>query len=151
MASRERSSIFARSSVPTALAVAAAVLAAIPLVISRLDGDADLDPYFAALVAAALAVGIAMRSAMDNPAAWLTARLVVVAWWGVALWAAFLLVYFETACGCSSPDPGSLPAPRVPTAVSTPSHLAAAYGGGILVALAAFGPMAPRSKAASEA
>ena len=70
-----------------------------------------------------------------------TARWIALAWWAVALWIAFLLAWFQTACGCSSPDPASLP-PQ-PTWLglgATAYHLAATYGGAVLVALAAFGP-----------
>ncbi|MDQ3128871.1 MAG: hypothetical protein M3Q66_10545 [Chloroflexota bacterium] len=126
------------------LAVVAAVLAAIPLVLSRLDGDGDLDPFFAALVVAALVIAFTAARAHGSQEARLIGRLIVGAWLMAGACAAFLLIWSQSTCGCSSPDPASLP--PLPTYVGLPAtafHLLATYGGGILVAFATFGPVAP--------
>lgn len=129
------------------LPVVAAVLAAIPLVLSRLDGDADLDPFFAILVAAALVIAVAVSRPPTNAVAWTTARLLTLTWLGAAAAAAYLLVMFQTACGCSMVDPVGLP--PLPTYLGLPAtafHLLATYGGGLIVALAVFLPAHQRRR-----
>ncbi len=121
------------------LAVVAAVLAAIPLVLSRLDGDADLDPFFAILVVGALLVAAIATSTRRGRTAFLATRLIATAWIGAALVAAVLLGMYQAACGCSRPDPASLP--PLSTALGLPAtafHVLATYGGGLLVAIVAF-------------
>lgn len=130
-----------RSAVRAALPVIAAGLAAIPLVLSRLDGDADLDPFFAILVVIALLSALAVSRAPTSRLARITGRALALAWLGAAVSAAFLLVMYQSACGCSMPDPAGLP--PLPTYVGLPAtafHLLATYGGGLLVALAVFVP-----------
>ncbi len=129
------------SSAQAALPLVAAALAAIPLVLSRLDGDADLDPFFAILVVAALAIAMAVSRPATNPVAWTTARLLTLAWLGAAVAAAYLLVMYQSACRCSMVDPAGLP--PLPTYLGLPTttfHLLATYGGGLHVALAVFLP-----------
>ncbi|MBA2721153.1 MAG: hypothetical protein H0U52_18215 [Chloroflexi bacterium] len=140
-----------RSNRAVGAALGAAVLAAIPLVLSGLDGDADLDPIFAALVVVALVVAaIAERPASRQVR--LVGRLLALSWIGVAVWAAFLLVWYQTACGCSSPDPASLPPPATYAGLpATAFHLLATFGGGLLVAFAAFGPAPLADEAAARA
>ena len=123
------------------LGVGAAVLAAIPLVLSRLDGDGDLDPFFAVLLVAALAIAaLTTPEGLRDPRRGLVAVALVVAWLGAAAWAGFLLAWFQTACGCSSPAPTAPPATGLDAVnFATISHVAATYGGGLLVALAVFG------------
>jgi drug/metabolite transporter (DMT)-like permease len=123
-----------------ALALAAAVLAAIPLVLSRLDGDSDLDPFFLVLVMAALAVAILMAQPAERRVARLAARGIALAWLATGVVIAVLLGMYQTACGCSRVEPSSLP--PVSTWAGLPAtafHLLATYGGGTLVAIAAFG------------
>ncbi len=129
------------SAVRAALPLIAAVLAAIPLVLSRFDGDADLDPFFAILVIAALVIAVEVSRAPTSPVARITGILLTLAWLGAAAAAAFLLVMYQTACGCSMVDPSSQP--PLPTYAGLPAttfHLLATYGGGLLVALAVFLP-----------
>jgi drug/metabolite transporter (DMT)-like permease len=130
-----------RPDVAAGAALLAAVLAAIPLVLSRLDGDADLDPFFAALVVAALVVAaIAARPTAGHQVR-LVGRRHALAWIGVAVWAAVLLGMYQSACACSTPDPSGLP--PVATYLGLPAtafHLLATYGGGLLVAFAALRP-----------
>jgi Trk-type K+ transport system membrane component len=124
------------------LALVAAVLAAIPLLLSRLDADGDLDPFFAVLVLVALFVALAATRERGSPAR-RGAMLLAVAWLGAGAAAAFLLVMYQTACGCSTPDLSAFP--PTPTYLgfsATTFHLIATYGGGPLVALAAFLPPA---------
>lgn len=130
-----------RLPVGSLLAIGAAVLAAIPLGLSRLDGDGDIDPFFAILVIASLAIAITTARADRSRPALLIGRLIAVAWLMAAAWAGFLLAMFQTACGCSMPDPAGLP--PLPTYAGLPAtafHLLATYGGGLLVGLAAFWP-----------
>ena len=142
----------ARSNLAVGAALVAAVLAALPLVLSRLDGDADLDPFFAALVVAALVVAAIAERPTASRQVRLVGRLLALAWIGVAVWAAFLLVMFQTACGCSSPDPASLPPPATYLGLpATAFHLLATYGGSLLVAFAAFHPAPPADEAATRA
>lgn len=113
------------------------MLAVIPLVLSRLDGDGDLDPFFAALVVAAITVAILLSVAPSRPAARLISWLIVLAWFAAGVTIAFLLVMYQSACGCSSPDPSSFPpAPTYAGMPATAYHLLATYGGGFLVAAA---------------
>ncbi len=120
-----------------ALALIAAGLAAVPLLISRLDGDADLDPFFLILVVASLLVAALLaRSPVGLPARYATKALAVT-WIVAAAWAAALLVNFQLACACSRPDPASLPAAPL-AGLATAFHVLATYGGGALVAIAAF-------------
>ena len=124
-----------------AMALVAAVLAVIPLLLSRVDGDADLDPFFAILVVAALVIAFTVSRPPRNRVAWAAGRLLALAWLGAAAWAAFLLAMYQTACGCSMPEPSSLP--PLPTYLGLPAtafHVLATYGGGLLVALAVFLP-----------
>ncbi|HET7701917.1 MAG TPA: hypothetical protein VFK35_00840 [Candidatus Limnocylindrales bacterium] len=119
------------------LALSAAVLAAIPLVLTRLDGDGDLDPFFAALVVAAITVAALISLASGRPVARLISWLIVLAWFAAGAVIAFLLVMYQSACGCSSPDPSSFPpAPTDWGLPATAFHLLATYGGGALLALA---------------
>ena len=127
-----------RSSVALGAALAAALLAGIPLVLSRLDGDSDLDPFFVLLVAAALAVAILPTVAPTQPAAKVVAWLIVVVWFAAAAVIAALLFMYQTACACSRPDLSHLPPPRTYAGLpATAYHLLATYGGGLLVAASA--------------
>ena len=124
-----------RSRLALGAGVAAAVLAGIPLLLSRTDGGGDLDPFFVILVVAALAVAILPTVAPTQPAANVVAWLIVVAWFIAAAVIAALLFWSETACACSRPDLSHLPPP--PTYAGLPAtayHLLATYGGGLLVA-----------------
>ncbi|HUP54081.1 MAG TPA: hypothetical protein VM408_01135 [Methylomirabilota bacterium] len=138
-----------RSNFAVGAAIAAAVLAAIPLTLSWLDGDADLDPFFAALVVVALVVAAIAERPTASRQIRLVGRFLALAWIGVAVWAAFLLVWYQTACGCSMVDPASLPPPATYLGLpATAFHLLATYGGGLLVAFAAFGPAPHADEAA---
>jgi hypothetical protein len=140
------------STLAAGAAVVAAVLAAIPLVLSRLDGDADLDPFFAGLVVAALTVAAIAARPTASRQVRLVGRLIALAWIGVAIWAAVLLGMYQTACACSMPDPSGLP--PVTTSIGLPAtafHLLATYGGGLLVAFAAFRPAPSTTEAAPRA
>lgn len=120
----------------TFLAVGAAVLAAIPLALSRLDGDGDLDPFFAILVVAALTVAALTALAPSHPATRPISWLIVLAWFAAGAAIAFLLVIYQWACACSRPDPASFPpAASYLGLPATAFHLLATYGGGALVAL----------------
>lgn len=122
-----------------ALPLVAAGLAVVPLAISRIDGDGDLDPFFAVLAVAALVVAALLGRVARRPTALRLATAIAVAWWIAAVWAAVLLAMYQAACACSRVDPASLPPPStiaglpVP-ALATVTHVLATYGGGLLVA-----------------
>jgi hypothetical protein len=133
---------------PTLLSIAAAALAAIPLVISRLDGDADRDPFFIALVIVALTIAVLAREPV-GVGAFAVSAVLVVAWLAAAGLIAVLLVMYQRACACSLPDPASLPpAASYAGLPATAFHLLATYGGGLLVAIAVFGRRAVRRRPA---
>jgi hypothetical protein len=123
------------------LALAAAALAAVPLRFSRIDGDADLDSFFVILAGAAVVVALLLGRDPAGRRRVLTARAIAVAWLIVGAVILVLLGMSGITCGCSSPDPASLPpAPTLAGLPATAFHVLATYGGGLLVAIAAFVP-----------
>ena len=118
------------------LAVAASALAALTTVISSLDGDLDLVPFFAALTFGGGLIAVLLQPPVTRQARTI-ARLLALGWAGAAIWAGALLVWYQTACGCSSPPPA--PVQMYLGVPATVFHLAAAFGGGALVNVATFG------------
>jgi len=118
------------------LALAASALAALAAVISSLDGDADLVPFFVALT---FAGGVAAW-AVHPPYQGLRRRFaVVIAWaWLIAgAWVAVLLGLFQ-----ASPSSGPLPGPEATYVglTATIYHLLGLYGGLLLMMAGVFGP-----------
>jgi hypothetical protein len=117
------------------LALGGSALAALAAAIASLDGDADIVPFFVGLTF----LGGLGAWAMHEPFVGrrvLVGRAVGVVWLGAAAWIGVLLVWYQTACGCSYPS-------RPPEATylgltATVYHLAGLYLGGALVAVAAF-------------
>jgi hypothetical protein len=128
-----------RWSVPSrsALVLAASFLAGVAAVVSGLDGDADLVPFFVGLTfvggIGAWAVGapfIGPRKAL--------ARIIGAVWLVAAGWIGGLLLWFQAACGCSGPPPS--PEATYLGLTATVFHVTAVFLGGALMAVAAFGP-----------
>lgn len=121
------------------LPVAAAALSLIAAVVSRLDGDDDLVPFFAILTF----VAVAMAWLVSNPAYRVVLRALAIAWICAAIWVAVLLVMYQAACGCSSSPP--LPEATYLGLRATAYHLAATYVGLALVVVTAYGRRGRRS------
>lgn len=123
------------------LGLAASALAGLAAVISSLDADPDLVPFFVGLTF----LGGVVAWAVAGPASPRHRRIAVGAaglWTLAAVWVAVLLLMFLTVWqGSSSPPPGP-----VQTYLGLPGtvyHLLGLYGGWALVALATFGPDRP--------
>ena len=118
------------------LALAASALAGLATVISSLDGDADLVPFFVALT---FAGGVAAW-AVHPPYGGLRRRLaVLIAWaWSIAgVWVGVLLAWFQAWSSSSGPTPG--PEATYLGLTATIYHLVGLYGGLLLVTGAVFG------------
>jgi hypothetical protein len=118
------------------LALAASALAAVATAISSLDGDADLVPFFVLLTFAGGLIAVLLQPPVA-PGRRTIARFLALGWAGAAIWAGVLLVWYQTACGCSSPPPA--PDALYAGIPASAFHLAAAFVGGALVMVAAFG------------
>ena len=118
-----------------ALAVAASALAGVATAISSLDGDLDLVPFFVLLTFVGGVIAVLLQPPIA--AARRTVALLLAAGWaGAAIWAG-VLIWYQTACGCSSPPP--VPDATYLAIPASAFHLAAAFVGGTLVTVAAFG------------
>lgn len=118
------------------LAIAAATLAAAAAVVSILDHDDSMVPFFIGLTVLAGVGAWAMREPYGGQRR-LLARGIGVLWLGAAGWIGALLLWQQALCGCS------YLAPIVPEATylglsATAYHLAGVYLGGSLMAVAAF-------------
>lgn len=126
-----------RPDLPGLLCLGAAALAAVATAVSSLGGDHDLVPFFAALT---LAGGIAAWAVQQpgSPTRRIVARVLGLAWIVGAVWIGGLLVWYQVACGCSSPEPIA-PDPTFAGLPAAAFHLAATYVGGAFVAVATLG------------
>ena len=117
------------------LALAASALAGLAAVISSLDGDADLVPFFVALT---FAGGVAAWAA-HLPFVGARRRLasaIAWAWLVTGAWVGVLLGMFQAMA--SSPPP--TPEATYLGLTATIYHLLGLYGGLALITLAVFGP-----------
>ncbi len=119
------------------LCLLASALAAIAAVLSSLDGDLDLVPFFVGLTFAAGLLAWAVHPPMMG-ARRTFARLAAIAWVSAAIWIGGLLVMYQATCGCSRAAPTS-PVQTYLGLPATAYHLAATYLGGALVVVAVFG------------
>lgn len=123
-----------RSSLP----LVASALTAIAGVVANQDGESSIVPFFFGLTFVAGFQAWATHPPFTGPRG-VAARAVAVAWLVAAVWiAALLAMYVMVWSGSSSPQ-------RAPAALylglpGTAYHLAAVYGGLILVILAAAAP-----------
>ena len=117
------------------LAVAATALAVVAAIVSGLDGDADLVPFFAGLAVAGGIGAWAVRDPYEGRRVWL-AQLIGLGWLVAATIIGALLIWQGVLCGCSSP-----PLPPEATYLgltATAYHIAAVYLGGACMVVAAF-------------
>lgn len=120
----------------TTLALGAAALALIAAFASGVSGETDVIGFFLVLTAAAIVIAALATGPWTRPAR-LLARTIAVAWVVAAVWIGALLVFYQAACGCSSPVPID-PPPNMAGIPTTLFHLLATYLGGALVIVATF-------------
>jgi hypothetical protein len=118
------------------LALAASALAGVATAIASLDGDLDLVPFFVSLTFAGGLIAVLLQPPLE-PTRRNVARVLALAWAGAAIWAGALLVWYQAACGCSSPPPA--PVATYLGIPATAYHVAATFGGAAFVTVAAFG------------
>ena len=121
-------------------ALAASALAGLAAVISSLDGDADLVPFFVALT---FAGGVAAWAA-HPPFQGARRRVAVVVAWGwliAGAWVGVLLGLFQAWSSSSGPTPG--PEATYLGLTATIYHLLGMYGGLVFMTVAVFGPEGP--------
>jgi hypothetical protein len=124
---------------PIMFALVTAALAVLASIGSWLETVGGYWEFFAIL---AVAAAVAAGSLWADRAA--IARIIAVAWDAVVLYAFGLLAWFGQV-GLSSPPPG--PPQHFLGVTLVAWHIAAAYGGGLLLTLAAFGsPHARRAR-----
>jgi hypothetical protein len=119
----------------SALAIGASLIAGLAAVVSSLDGDTDLVPFFVGLTflggVGAWAVHEPYAGGRRN-----LARGIGVVWLGAAGWIGVLLLWWQAACGCSYPPPP--PEASYLGLTATVFHVAGVYLGGAMMAVAAF-------------
>ncbi len=121
---------------PIVFALVAAALAVLAAIGSWLETVGGYWEFFAILAVAAIVAAGSLWA--DRPT---IARIVAVAWDAVVLYAFGLLAWFGQV-GLSSPPPG--PPQQFLGVTLVAWHVAAAYGGGLLLTLAAFGGLRAR-------
>lgn len=126
-----------KSRLRVGLSLGAAALALVADVVSQLDGDTDLVPFFAILAVAAFVVAVAVGSPFQGRHR-LVARAVTVGWAIAAVWIGALLVMYQVSCACSRAGPLA-PEATYLGLPATAYHLAATYLGGALLLVATFG------------
>lgn len=119
----------------SALAIGASVLAAAAAVVSSLDGDDFMIPFFVGLAVAGGIAAIAVREPYTHNRR-VVAAGVSALWLGGAGIVGALLLWERALCACSYPPPMAEATYLGLTA--TAYHAAAVYLGGALVAVAAF-------------
>ena len=117
------------------LALGASLLAAIAAIVSSQDGESDLVPFFVGLT---LLGGIGAWAVHEPYAGTrrLLGRVIAVAWVVGAIAVGGLLLWYQAICACSGPVPP--PEATYIGLTATVYHLAAVFGGGTLMAVAAF-------------
>ena len=121
----------------SALALAASALAGLAAVISSLDGDADLVPFFVGLT---FLGGLGAWAAHDpfEGARRSVARGAALLWGVAATWVAVLLVMSVTVWQASGPPPQ--PAALYLGLTATVYHVIGLFGGAVLMLISAFAP-----------
>ena len=119
------------------LALAASALAGLAAVISSLDGDADLVPFFVGLTFLGGVGAGAAHSPFEGLGRWI-ARGAALLWLLAAVWVAVLLVMYVSVWQASSP-------PRQPEdtylgLTATVYHVVGLFGGAALMLMSAFAP-----------
>ena len=117
------------------LAIGASVLAAVAGLVSQLDGDSDIVPFFVAMTVLGATGAFAVREPYtDNRR--VIGAMVATAWIAAAAIIGGLLLWHRALCACSMPEPTAEATYLGLTA--TVYHLTGVYLGGALMAVAAF-------------
>lgn len=131
---------FRRYSVRSVLGLAASALAGLAGVVASLDGDGDIVPFF---------IGLTFLGGLE---AWASqppfegtrrsvAHAAALVWAGAAIWAGvLLLVFMNQFAAQGGPQPPEQLYLGLPATVY---HAVGLYGGAVLVAFSAFGPLGP--------
>lgn len=119
----------------TFVAAVATALAAVAGVVSALDGDADLVPFFVGLTVAGSIGAWAVREPYGGDRRRL-AQAIGGLWLIAASWIGALLIWQQVLCACSMPLP--IREFTYLGLTATVYHLAGVYLGGALMAVAAF-------------
>ena len=119
------------------LALGASFLAGLAAVISSLDGDADLVPFYVGLTFLG-GVGAWGSAVPAGPRLWV-ARVAALLWLVAAIWVAVLLVMSVTVWQASSPPP--TPEDTYFGLTATVYRVMGLYGGMVLMLISAFGPV----------
>jgi hypothetical protein len=120
----------------SALALAAAFLAALAAVASWWSGEDDTIAFFVVLAVVAVAIAALANGSWVGRRR-LVGRSLAVAWVLAAVWIGVLLVGYQTSCACTT-APLAEPDPNVAGIPTTLFHVLATYVGGVLVAVATF-------------
>ena len=117
------------------LALAATALALAAAIVSDIDGDVGLVPFFAGLT---LAGGIGAWAVHDRYEGRrvVLAQLIALCWLVAGVIIGALLIWQGLLCGCSSPP--LPPEARYLGLTATAYHIAAVYLGGAFMVVAAF-------------
>ena len=121
----------------SALALLAMLLSAAACVVSVLDGDDAVAPYFLVTTVAGGGVALGLTDAAGT-AGLIVARLVAILWLLSVFVIATLLVFERITCGCSQLLPVNPPNLYLGLP-ATAYHLVAAFGSAALIVVAAFG------------
>ena len=127
----------------SALAVGATALAGVAALAAAVNGDTDILPFFIALTTAGGVGAVAVREPYEGRRR-LIARTIGVGWLIVGGYIGLLLLWYQSVCGCSSPAPIE-PEATYLGLTATAYHLAGVFGGGVLMAVAAFSRALDRS------
>ena len=119
----------------TLLAIGASAVAGVAAVISSLDGDRDLVPFFAGLTVLGGLGAVSLREPITDRRR-LLGRSAAVIWLGAAGVIGALLLWERALCACTSVPPQ--PPETYVGLTATIYHLAGVYVGGAFLAVAAF-------------
>ena len=117
------------------LAIGASALAAVAAVVSRLDGDFDILPFFVGLTLLGGVGALAVREPYPERRR-LIGAVIATGWIAAAVIIGGLLLWRQALCGCSMPEPVAEATYLGLTA--TVYHVVGVYLGGALMAVAAF-------------
>lgn len=117
------------------LATGAGLLAAVAAVVSQLDADLDILPFFVGLTVLGAAGAFAVREPYAGNRR-VFGTMIATAWIAAAAIIGGLLLWHQALCACSYPEPVAESTYAGLTA--TVYHVAAVYLGGALMAVAAF-------------
>jgi hypothetical protein len=120
------------------LTIVAAVLALGAALVSISTGDRDVVPFFLLLTVVAAVLALLTVIGPWSGARRIVGRILALGWLVTAAWIGGLLVWYQVACACSSPEPVG-PTPDVLGLPAAAYQLIATFGGAALVVVATFG------------